>query len=182
MIMKQDTLAITTAVAGLLFCTATAQQNSANRMTGSDDRTFVTKAAQGGMAEVELGHLATQRAANEKVKQFGERMVADHTKANDELKAIAAKDGLSVPANIDSQSRAVKKHLSTLHGTAFDRAYMEDMVSDHRQDIAEFQHEADHGNDGDVRAFASKTLPTLQHHLKLAEEALNDMKNSSIPR
>ena len=166
------------AVTGLLVCSAVAQTNRVSTMSHSPDNTFVTKAAQGGMAEVELGTLATERASHEKVKQFGRQMVDDHTKINDELKALASSKGTTLPSSMDSKSQSTKNHLSGLSGAAFDRAYMQDMVNDHQQDIAEFQQEIDHGTDSEVKAFASKNLPTLQHHLKLAQEALDAVKKS----
>ncbi|HUA63964.1 MAG TPA: DUF4142 domain-containing protein [Verrucomicrobiae bacterium] len=158
----------------LLAGVIVAQQNSANRMETADS-TFVNKAAQGGMAEVELGRLATQKASDQKVKDFGQRMVDDHTKANDELKAIAGRKGISLPTALDSKDQSTKDHLSSLSGAAFDRAYMKDMVSDHKTDIAEFQREADKGGDPDFKTFAGKTLPTLQEHLRLAQAALIDV-------
>ncbi len=166
---------------------ATAQQNpstqanSANRMKGSDD-TFVTKAAQGGMAEVEMGNLAVQKASNPKVKEFGQKMVDDHTKANDELKEIAGRKGLSMPAKTDSKHQSVENKFSNLSGAAFDRAYMQDMVNDHKEDVAEFQKEADRGTDPDVKAFAAKTLPTLQQHLQMAQETFNEVKSGGTAK
>jgi putative membrane protein len=133
------------------------------------DQTFVTKAAQGGMAEVELGKLAADRASSPEVKSFAQKMVDDHGKANDELKAIATEKSIAIPASLDSKDKATYNQLSKLHGAAFDRAYMQDVLKDHRQDIADFQYEARSGADSDVRGFASKTLPTLQDHLKMAE-------------
>lgn len=155
-----------------LAATLTAQnannQNMANRLS-STDNTFATKAAQGGMAEVQLGQLAQQHASNQAVKDFGQRMVTDHTKANDELKSVASKDGITLPTTLDAKDQATYDQLSKLNGAEFDRAYMRDMVSDHRTDIKEFQHEADHGTNPDLKSFASNTLPTLQEHLRLAE-------------
>ena len=180
--MSMKHYAITTALAigGLLLCTATAQQGQANRMKmSSADQTFVTKAYQGGMAEVEVGKLATEKASNPKVKQFGQRMVDDHTKANEELKSIASNKGLSLPGTLDASAEATKTRLSNKNGGAFDLAYMEDMVKDHQHDVAEFQREANHGSDPDVKAFAAKTLPTLQEHLKLAQETLAEVKKGS---
>ncbi len=128
------------------------------------------------MAEVELGRLATQKASSEKVKQFGQQMVDDHSKANDELKGIVARQGMTAPATLDSASESAKTRLSKLNGAEFDRAYMEEMVSGHKQAIALFQREADHGTDPDIKAFAAKTLPTIQHHLQMAEDTLNAVK------
>jgi putative membrane protein len=135
------------------------------------DETFVTKAAKGGMAEVEFGKLAAERASSPEVKQFGQKMVDDHSRANDELKSIASQKNIMIPAALDAKDKATYNRLSKLSGAAFDRAYMKDMVSDHKTDISEFQYESRSGADSDVRGFATKTLPTLQEHLKMAEDA-----------
>jgi len=153
---------------------AQVKTETANRLTADD--TFATKAAEGGMAEVELGKLAQQHASNDAVKQFGTRMVDDHTKANDELKMIAAKKSITLPTALNSKDQATMDRLSKLNGAAFDKAYMADMVRDHKEDISEFQREADHGSDPDFKAFASKTLPTLQDHLKMAQETDSKVK------
>ena len=146
------------------------------------DATFVTKATQGGMAEIELGRLAQQQASNEKVKQFGRQMETDHSVANDQLTSLATSKGMTIPKSVDPQSQATKGRLSKLSGAAFDRAYLQDMVQDHEQDIAEFQKEASSGTDPDIKNFASQTLPTLQHHLQMAQEALNELNKSTAQR
>lgn len=174
--MKHKIATATIAISGLLVCAALAQQNEANRMRQSADSTFIMKAAQGGMAEVELGKLAVQKASNDRVKQFGQQMVDDHSRAGDELKSLASSKGMTVPTTINAKDRATKKRLEGMQGADFDRAYMQDMVNDHQQDIADFQKEADHGSDPDVKAWAAKTLPTLQHHLQMAQEAWNAVK------
>ena len=130
---------------------------------GSPDNTWMTKAAQGGMAEVELGKLAQTNASSDAVKQFGQRMVDDHTKAGEELARIAADKGITLPTGLDAKDQATKDRLSKLTGKEFDRAYMQDMVKDHRTDVAEFKKEAASGKDPEVKAFASKTLPTLRN-------------------
>lgn len=134
------------------------------------------KAAAGGAAEVEMGQMAANKATNQKVKDFGQRMVTDHTKANDELKSVAQKKGVTLPSEPDAKSKSMSARMSNLSGAAFDRAYMQDMVSDHEKDIAEFQKEAEGGTDSDVKNFASTTLPTLQEHLRMAREALAAVK------
>ena len=134
------------------------------------DKAFAQKAAVGGMAEVEMGKLAQQKAASEQVKQFGSRMVADHSKANDELKQIASSKGLTLPGELDAKHKAKMAKMQKLSGAAFDRAYMDDMLADHKHDVADFQKEASSGRDADLKGFASKTLPTLQDHLKLAHD------------
>ena len=161
---KQFVCAALLGVAGLL-----AQSQTANRMDSADS-TFATKAAQGGMAEVKLGQLATERASNSAVKQFGQKMVDDHTKANDELKQLASKKGITLPTDIDAKDQATYDRLSKLNGAEFDRAYMADMVKDHRTDVSEFRRESEHGGDPDLKAFAGKTLPVLEQHLQMAEQ------------
>src|SRR4051812_39822143 len=144
------------------------QSGSANRGMGSDHG-FVTKAAQGGLAEVKLGTLATQKASSPDVKQFGQQMVDDHSKANDELKQLASSKGITLPTDTDASHQAKYDRLSKLSGADFDKAYMKEMVSDHRTDVYEFRRESEHGSDPDVKAWAGKTLPTLEHHLQMAE-------------
>jgi putative membrane protein len=163
------------ACSAMLLAQSTASQSGANRLAGSDN-TFVMKAAQGGMAEVELGKLAESHAASDKVKEFGRRMVTDHSKANDELKSIASSKGVTLPGSIAAKDQATMDRLSKLNGAAFDKAYMADMVKDHRTDVAEFRKEANGGQDADVKAFAQKTLPTLEEHLKMAEDTDSQVK------
>jgi putative membrane protein len=148
----------------------------ASAMTGavtSSDSSFLRKAAQGGIAEVELGNLAKDKASNPDVKQFAQRMIDDHSKANVELKRIATQKGVAVPAEADSKSKRELDKLSRLSGAEFDRAYMKLMVSDHQKDVAEFQSEQMRTNDPDVKDFVGKTLPTLQDHLRMAVDDQN---------
>ena len=135
------------------------------------DEAFVKKAAEGGMAEVELGKLATQKASSDAVKQFGQRMVDDHGKANDELKKLAQDKNITVPTEVSPKDKAEMDRLSKLSGEAFDRAYMRAMLMDHRKDVNEFRTESKAGKDPDVKAWAGKTLPTLEAHLKQAQDA-----------
>jgi putative membrane protein len=149
----------------------TAQNKPLPSTSRPADQSFVTKAAKGGMAEVELGKLAVEKATDAEVKQFGQRMIDDHTKAGDELKALAEKKNITLPTAPDAKDEAVQSRLGKLSGEAFDRAYMQAMVSDHRADVKEFQAEAKSGKDPDVKEWAAKTLPTLEAHLKQAEDA-----------
>lgn len=135
-----------------------------------DDKKFVKEAAEGGLAEVELGKLAAQKAASPDVKQFGQKMVDDHTKANDQLKEIASKENISVPDTLDHKYQSKIDKLSKLSGDQFDKAYVKDMVKDHESDLREFQAEAQGGMDPNIKAFASSTLPTLQQHLASAKD------------
>src|SRR6185369_11383823 len=133
------------------------------------DKTFVQKAAICGLAEVEMGKLAQQKAASDQVKQFGTRMVDDHSKANDALKQVASSKGIALPSDLDAKQKSKMAKLEKLSGAQFDRAYMDDMVADHKEDVSKFQKQAKSGSDADIKGFASKTLPTLQEHLTLAE-------------
>ena len=136
----------------------------------SADSTFMKTAAMDGRAEVEHGQLAAQNAASSAVKQFGQRMVDDHRKADAELTSLAAQKNVALPAELDAKHKATHDKLSRLTGSAFDSAYMAHMVSAHKDAVALFQREATSGTDADAKAFAEKTLPTLQEHLKLAQE------------
>ena len=129
---------------------------------------FVGTAAMDGLAEVEHGRLATQNASSPDVKQFAQRMVDDHSKAGEELKALAAQKEVTLATKMDDQHRAMHDKLAKLKAAAFDKAYMGHMVTAHLQAVALFQQEAKGGQDPDVKAWAAKTLPTLQEHLKMA--------------
>jgi len=133
------------------------------------DRAFAMKAAQGGMAELQAGQLAVQRASSAQVKQFGERMVTDHTQANQDLQQVAQQDNLTLPAQPSATQTAEARRLSSLHGSDFDHAYIQYAVTDHRQDVAEFRREAQSGHDPALKGFAQKYLPVIQHHLQMAQ-------------
>jgi len=134
-----------------------------------DDKKFLKDAALGGMTEVELGKLAAQNGSTDAVKQFGQKLVDDHSKANGNLKEIATSRSIDVPDSLDSKHQSRISKLSKLSGPEFDRAFIKDQVKDHQQDIKDFQAEAQAGSDPAVKAFASKTLPTLQEHLSAAK-------------
>lgn len=137
---------------------------SGTALSGAD-RKFMMEAANGGMAEVQMGQLALQKATNDQVKQFAQKMVDDHGKANDELKALAAQKGVTLPTDVDAKIKAKMTRMQGLSGAAFDQAYVADMHKDHIKDVAAFQKEANTGKDSDVKGWAAKTLPTLQGHL-----------------
>lgn len=133
------------------------------------DRAFVREAAIGGMAEVDLGQLAASKAESPDVKQFGQRMVDDHGKANEELKSWASQKNVTLPTELDAKHKAEHAKLEKLSGAAFDRAYMASMVADHNKDVAAFTRESKMAKDAELKAWAGKTLPTLQEHQKMAK-------------
>jgi putative membrane protein len=132
----------------------------------SPDASFYKKAAEGGMAEVEAGNLAQQKSNNAQVKDFGAMMVKDHTAANDKLKTLAASKGIALPTSPSVGQMAEKAKLDVLSGDAFDKSYIRGQIKDHEDAVALFKKESASGQDADAKAFATATLPTLQHHLK----------------
>jgi putative membrane protein len=156
------------------------QENARNPAhTAVSDTQFAKKAAQGGMAEVKLGQLAQEKGTSDSVKKFGQRMVADHTKAGDELKRAVAQENITLPDDISAKDKATYDSLSKLSGAAFDRAYARDMVKDHEEDIADFNKEANGGKNAAIKDFATQTLPTLQDHLKEAKEMRQNVSASN---
>jgi putative membrane protein len=139
--------------------------------SGSADIEFIFKAAQGGMAEVELGKVAAEQGTSDEVRKFGQRMADDHGRGGEELKAIAQSRGITLPAELDPKEKAMRDRLAKLRGSTFDRTYMRAMLSDHRQDVAEFKRESTSGRDPEVKAWAMKALPMLEDHLRQAEAA-----------
>jgi putative membrane protein len=142
-----------------------ASENKNNSSLVKSDQKFIQDAAQGGMTEVQLGRIAEEKGASADVKQFGSRMVSDHSRADGELQSLAQQKGVSVPKALDHKHQAMVDHFRKLSGPAFDRAYVHNMVKDHREDAAEFQKAAASANDPDVKAFASKTLGVIKSHL-----------------
>jgi len=130
---------------------------------------FLKNAAQGGKAEVELGKLATEKAANPEVKEFGRRMVGDHSKVNADLKALAEKLGVPLPSDLTSSARAARQRLSQLSGQQFDAQYIQTMLKDHNHAVAAFKKEAYDAKNQEVKTFAGEYLPILLDHLHQAQ-------------
>ena len=130
------------------------------------DQKFVMKAAQGGMAEVKLGELAKEKGKSDEVKKFGEQMVTDHSKANEELKGVATQKGITLPEKLDASHTAAIEKMSKLEGDQFDKAYVADMLKDHKEDVAEFEQASKSLKDPEIKGFATNTLPTLKQHLE----------------
>lgn len=171
---------------GMMAMAQAKTPTSSNSKSNTADRHFIDNAAQGGMAEVELGQLAEQNGQSQEVKDFGKRMVNDHSKANDKLKQVAEKEDVTLPTTLDAKDQATKERLEKLHGAAFDKAYMHDMVMDHKADIAEFKHEEAAAHSPDLKNWVSTTLPTLESHLQEAEKVApqvgaNTMAKNSKP-
>jgi putative membrane protein len=154
----------------LSFGAYAADKKSDSGKVSKGDRSFIMDAANDGLAEVELGKIAQQNAASEEVKKFGQRMADDHSKANKELEPIAAKLGVTLPTAPSGKHAHMVKELSKKQGAKFDREYAEDMVKDHKKAVKLFEKQSQKADAEELRQFAAKTLPTLQEHLKMAED------------
>lgn len=150
-----------TMLAGCLLATAA--------MCASHDSDFARHAASAGLTEITLGKLAMSNGESADVKHFGQRMVQDHPQANDQLMTIATREALTIPTQPLAQDQAVIDRLSKLHGSAFDLAYSDAMLKDHRHAVALFGQEARDGSDSQLKAFAASTLPTLKEHMQMAQ-------------
>lgn len=157
---------------------ATGEQTGMGSMS-SADRDFIMEAAMGGMMEVELGRVATQQGSSEAVKQFGQRMVDDHSKANQELMSLASSKGITLSTTMDEKHHKDMMKLQAMTGADFDRAYSKMMLSDHKKDVSAFEKQSTKGADPDLKAFASKTLPTLQEHLQMANALPANQRGSN---
>jgi putative membrane protein len=142
------------------------------------DTEFAVKAADGGMLEVELGKLAQTNAASPEVKKFAQMMVDEHTKANDELKTVAAQKNITLPAAMGEKCQKKYNDLAEKKGKDFDKDYISLMVSDHKDVVDEFEKEAEKGNDPELKAWAGEKLPTLRHHLEMAQATEEVVKNN----
>ncbi len=143
-------------------------------VTGGD-LAFMNSAAPGNMAEVELGKMASTKAASNDVKQFGQKMVEDHSKANDELKQLAAQKKVMLPPDVMPGHKQLMEKLSKLSGADFDKEYVAAMVEAHEKDVAAFENVSKTAADADVKAFATKTLPTLKMHLEMIKAMADKM-------
>ena len=129
------------------------------------EKAFIRKAANGGMAEVEMGKLAADKGGSDAVKDFGNRMVKDHSKANDQLKDVAANMGVTIPDKVNAKEQAMIDKLSAMSGSEFDKAYVKEMVNDHKKDIAEFETAGKEVKNADLKKFIDDTVPVMKDHL-----------------
>jgi putative membrane protein len=143
----------------------------------TSDSSWLVKAAEANLAEIETGRLAEAKGSSTDVKQFGKHMVEDHTKANSELTVLARKKGITVPTRPDEKHLKAAGDLADLGGAEFDRKYADMAVSDHEDAVSLFEKNAN-STDPDVKAFAGKTLPTLKHHLEMARDLKNKVNAS----
>jgi len=150
---------------------ATVPSNATTTTLNDQDKMFADAAARGGMMEVMMGQLASTTSTNATVKALGKMMAEDHGKANEELKTWASTVGYTLPTSMNAEQQKMHDDLKAKKGAEFDRAYTDLMVTDHKKDIAEFKKEVAGGSESSLKGFASKTLPTLEHHLMESEKA-----------
>jgi putative membrane protein len=148
----------------------------------STDATFMKKLAEGDLAEIDAGRLASQKSASEGVKSFGQEMVNDHSKNNTDLQTLAASHGVNVPTTIDSAHASEKTRLEGANGTGFDSLYIKDQVRDHEKTVALIEQEIRNGQDTSVKDFAKKTLPVVRHHLAMAKQLQAKLPNTVADR
>lgn len=153
-----------------------------NKDTGTGDRAisgadakFAVDAANGGLAEVELGRLAQQKASSSKVKAFGAMMVQDHSMGNMELKELAKSKRISLPDSAGSETQSLKSELSKLSGKAFDSAYVKAMVKDHQEDIKTFEDARKTVKYPEMTELIDKTIPMLKKHLSAIEKIQKEL-------
>ena len=144
--------------------------------TDNSDAKFAVDAANGGMAEVALGKLAQQQATSAAVKDFANMMVTDHSKANDELMALAKSKNITLPDSVSNDKKDAMMDLSKKTGADFDKAYVDMMIDGHKKTIDLFEDESKNGKDADIKAFADKTLPTIKMHLTHIQSIHDSMK------
>jgi putative membrane protein len=142
---------------------------AADNKLSRGDQSFIKDAAAGGMMEVQLGKLASEKASSPQVKEFGKKMEQDHSKANKEIQQLASSKNVQIADKLEGKHKSTYDRLAKLSGDRFDREYMKTMIDDHKDDVDKFKKEADKADDADVKQFAAKTLPTLEKHLELAQ-------------
>ena len=162
------------ASAAILACSSVFAQPAPSPKNGEtkmnkEDHNFITEAASGGMLEVKLGQIASEKGSAP-VKSFGQRMVTDHSAANDQLTQLLQKKEMAPPTILLEKHQRIVARLEKLSGAEFDKEYMKEMVKDHKDVVAAFKKEAEDGKDPELKEFANTTLPVLREHLKMAEE------------
>jgi putative membrane protein len=140
------------------------------------DADFAVKAADGGMFEVMVADLVLSRTTNASVRSLADMMKTDHSGANAELKALAAQKNISLPDSVSADKRKKYNDLAEKTGADFDKEYVDMMVKDHNHDVDMFDKESTDGKDQDVKSWAGAKLPTLRHHLQMAEETQDKLK------
>jgi putative membrane protein len=147
-----------------------AQTINDDKKMDSDESKFMTETASGGMMEVEIGKIAEEKAQSPAVKQLAGHMVKDHTKLNEELKELAAKKQITISSSMSDDHKETMEKIAKKTGNDFDKEYIDQMVKAHKKDVDKFESAAKDSKDNDVKEWAQRSLPTLRHHLEMAEK------------
>jgi putative membrane protein len=161
--LASATLGMTLLAAGLFI---TVPRANAAITVSMADKNFILAAAQGGMTEVKLGELAAQNGKRDDVKAFGQMMVKDHTAINDDLKALAAQKGVTLPDSLDAKHQGMVDKMAALTGSEFDDAYIASMIKAHKNDAKAFKAVSAETQDADIKSFVDKSIPVVDGHLK----------------
>ena len=164
--MKTQRKVLACGLAALLGLVLSANGRAADDKNAGGDLKFVQMAASGGMFEVKSSQLALDQSNNPQVKKFAEHMVKDHTKANQELMALAKQKGIPLPAQMAPKHMGLMEKITAAKGAAFDQMFLKIQLQAHEDTVALFEQEAKNGQDPAIKAWAAKTLPTLREHLK----------------
>lgn len=152
-------------------CSGTSRSTA--QTAGNPDRFFITSAGLANLAEIRTGQLATERATNPEVRRYAQTMIEQHRKANQELADLARQKGIDLPDRVDEAHAIDATHLTNVSAADFDREYMGLMVAEHAKAVSLFEDKARKAQDADLRAFAQRTLPALQEHLRMAKDLNN---------
>jgi putative membrane protein len=139
-----------------------------SQSTSDQDKHFVTMAIEGNNDEISLAKLAQEKGSSNDVKQFAQKMINDHTKMGEEMSQVAQQIGVSPPSGTSMDEKAVATKLRILSGASFDKAYIQEMVKDHREDLDAFNKEAANGSNPAVKDAARSGAKVISSHLKLA--------------
>lgn len=170
-------------VTSMTLLTLQSRSFADDKATGGElskgDLSFLTEAAAGGVMEAKAGQLAAEKATDPDVKAFGQKMVEDHGKANDELMAFAKGKGVTMPADLETKHQKMIDKLSSLSGADFDKQYVKQMVDDHKDDVKAFKKFAERGDDHALKGWAAKTLPVLEQHMAMINDIDKKMNGNS---
>ena len=167
--MKTKSLTLALGLVAILsvpFQSSSAADEATSSKPTAMEKTFIKKAADGGMTEVELGRLAAEKGGSDEVKDFGNQMVKDHSKINDDLKEVAAKMNVTLPSGVSAQHHAMIEKMASMSGADFDKAYVAAMVTDHEKDIAEFEKADKEVKNPALKKFIEDALPMMKDHLE----------------
>lgn len=144
-----------------------------------NDRDFARRAAEGNLAQIQLGQLAEQKGETPVVKEFGKRMVRDHTQSLHHLQQAAARENFPLPNQPSARQRATYENLEKMNGASFDKAYASDMVTDHTRELTAYRRQAADGHAETIKSYASTSVPVLEQHLKMARNLEHSVEAQS---